>query len=308
MRREFAKRLCEQAQRDKSLVLLVGDIGYGVFEEYKSSFPNRYFNVGIAEQNSIGLMSGLSKEGFFPIFFTIIPFLIYRPLEFIRNDLLINDRSGLLVGVGTGLAYGGLGPTHHAVEDLAVCRALPSLTVYAPSTIESLGHIMENVFEKQKGITYLRLGKREETRNEFGKTFFGKGVQITRGGRTGGARNLVIISYGDTALGILDTLKDYVGNGSVTLITLEKIQPIPEEELLDHLSIASKILIVEEQFNGSGIYEQICEFLYRNRVEKEILLANLGDLYVSKVGSSAELLSDFSLTGPGLRNLVDGLL
>jgi transketolase len=308
VRRQFAKKLCEQAQKDNSLVLLVGDIGYGVFEEYKSSFPDRYFNVGIAEQNSIGLMSGLSKEGFFPIFFTIIPFLIYRPLEFIRNDLLINERSGLLVGVGAGLAYGALGPTHHAVEDLAVCRALPSLSVYAPSTINSLEHTMDNLLEKQNGITYLRLSKREEIRKEFDRSLLGKGIQITGGGQTESTGRLVVLSYGDTTLGLLDTLKDCIENESVIVLSLEKLQPLPEDELLQYLSAASKILVVEEQLDGSGIYGPICEFMYRNQIDKEISLVNLGKSYVSKVGSSVELLSELSLTGPNLKKLVEGLV
>jgi transketolase len=308
VRRQFAKKLCEQAQKDSALILLVGDIGYGVFEEYKSSFPDRYFNVGIAEQNSIGLMSGLSKEGFFPIFFTIIPFLIYRPFEFIRNDLLINERNGLIVGVGAGLAYGALGPTHHAVEDLAVCRALPSLSVYSPSTIDSMERTIGNVLEKKSGISYLRLSKREEKREEFGGSLFRENVQSTGGMHSKSAARLVILSYGDTALGILDTLADYVEKDSVIVITLEKIQPLPETALLYYLSASPKLLIVEEQLNGSGIYGAICEFLCRNQIYKEIFLLNLGESYVSRVGSSTELLTELSLTGPNLRKIVEGLL
>ena len=308
MRRQFAKILCERAQRDPTLVLLVGDIGYGVFEEFSSSFPDRYFNVGIAEQNSIGLMSGLSKEGYFPVFFTIIPFLLYRPFEFIRNDLLINERSGLLVGVGAGLSYGALGPTHHAVEDLAVCSALPGLFVYSPSTVKSMQVSSNYILEQKRGLSYLRLGKREEFESTMDRYNVLNLVRSTHHADSVSNSKVLIISYGDTAIGAIHSLSDFVKSGVVCMVSLDRIQPLPEKELLAYANTASCILIIEEQLNGSGIYRLICELLFRNKLDKKLVLVNLKQDYVKKVGSSVELQEEMSLSGTVLRELVEGLI
>jgi transketolase len=309
MRRQFAKYLCESAERDPTLILLVGDIGFGVFEDFRSSFPDRYLNVGIAEQNSIGVMSGLSKEGLFPIFFTIIPFLLYRPLEFIRNDLLVNQRSGLLVGVGAGLSYGPLGPTHHATEDLSVCQALPSLTVLSPSTVESMNCSLEQVFRRKSGISYLRLGKREEVSLNLNKTNTAAGLQFV-GNSNSFLRvsKLLIVSYGDTALGVIETLSGYIEKGVISIVVIEQLQPLPEKKLLEYILNAEKVLVVEEQLNGSGIYNVLCEIIVRNGLNVGIAVANLGNSYIERVGNSRELLEEKSLYGKKLIERVEDLI
>ena len=163
MRNAFVAKLTELARINEKIVLLVGDIGFGVFENFKKEFPKRYFNLGIAEQNSIGVASGLAKEGFFPVFYTIIPFLLYRPFEQIRNDLCINRRDALLVGVGAGLSYGALGPTHHALEDIGVMSTLPEMRIYTPSSPAMVGKSLELAITKGLGPAYLRLGKNGES-------------------------------------------------------------------------------------------------------------------------------------------------
>ena len=308
MRRQFARYLCESAERDPTLILLVGDIGFGVFEEFRSSFPDRYLNVGIAEQNSIGIMSGLSKEGLFPVFFTIIPFLLYRPLEFIRNDLLINQRSGLLVGVGAGLSYGPLGPTHHATEDLSICRALPSLTVLSPSTVESMNLSLEQVFRRKSGISYLRLGKREEVSLNLNEDSPAADLQFVGNSKSLRVSKVLIVSYGDTALGVIDTLIGYIEKGVISIVVIEQLQPLPEKKLLEYISNAEKVLVVEEQLNGGGIYNALCEIIVRNRLNVEIAVANIGDSYIERVGNSKELLEEKSLYGKKLIERVEGLV
>lgn len=305
MRRAFAKYLCEVADQDSSIFLLVGDIGFGVFDEFRFSHPNQYLNVGIAEQNAIGLVSGLSKEGFFPVFFTIIPFLIYRPFEFIRNDLLINQRNALLVGVGTGLSYGPLGPTHHAVEDLAVVRALPTLNVCSPSTLNTLQANMAKILYKKKGVTYLRLGKNEEKKFEFTHSQEGDAIQVTSNFKSQIQSKILIISYGDTISGVLDAIPDYVENGIVSIISIERLQPFPEKEIIKYLVRANKILIIDEQLTGSGIINSMYAVASKYEIDKKIISLNLGNDYIQTVGSSKDLLNSKNLSGNGLRKIVE---
>src|SRR3954465_14621871 len=120
MRNAFRDTLLETADRRDDMVLLVGDIGFGVFEPFIARHPDRYFNLGIAEANMIGTSAGLALNGWLPVVYTIVPFLVMRPFEQIRVDLSIQNLKAVLAGVGAGLAYGNLGPTHHSIEDLAL--------------------------------------------------------------------------------------------------------------------------------------------------------------------------------------------
>lgn len=132
MRNEFGRWIVEAAKKDSSVVLLVGDIGFGIFDQFRKEYPDRFINCGIAEQNMIGVAAGLAAQGFKPYVYTIIPFLIYRPLEFIRN-LIAYQRLGVtLVGVGGGFSYDKLGFTHHSVEDIGLVMSLPFFKVYTP--------------------------------------------------------------------------------------------------------------------------------------------------------------------------------
>ena len=121
MRNAFVNQLETFVAKDERVILLVGDIGFGVFENFQKKFPNKFINMGIAEQNMISVASGLAKEGFRPVVYTIIPFLTMRGFEQIRVDLCMHDRNVLLVGVGGGFSYDILGPTHHALEDMQLC-------------------------------------------------------------------------------------------------------------------------------------------------------------------------------------------
>jgi len=307
VRNRFAELLTAQAEVDNSIVLLVGDIGYGVFENFKRKFPDRYFNVGIAEQNSIGLMSGLAKEGFFPVFFTIIPFLLYRPFEQIRNDLLINERNCLLVGVGAGISYGPLGPTHHAVEDSALCRALPKLKVYSPSSLESLDDIFSTIFHKMSGVDYIRLGRSQDS--------FSRHMQIENlidlkenSPQPMNSNTTVILSYGDTFAKVYNTLAPYIEELHLLILSVNQIQPLAKEKLLNVLENVARLILIEEQFDGSSLYAQVCEIMVSKKISLPVFQINLGRNYIDMVGDASQIRDMFGLQGDSLRGKVEKII
>ena len=122
MRDAFINALTDLAENDKDIVLLTGDLGFGVFEEFEARFPGQYFNVGIAEQNMMGLAAGLSLEGKKVVAYSIGNFASLRCLEQIRNDACYHDASITIVASGGGFSYGSLGMSHHTTEDLAIFR------------------------------------------------------------------------------------------------------------------------------------------------------------------------------------------
>src|SRR5262245_52293790 len=123
----------ELAERDPRVLLLTGDLGFRALEPFAARFPGRFFNVGAAEQNMVGLATGLAEAGFVPFVYSIAPFATLRPFEFIRNGPVLHRLPVRVVGTGGGFEYGVAGPTHHALEDVGTLRTQPGLTVLAPA-------------------------------------------------------------------------------------------------------------------------------------------------------------------------------
>ena len=139
MRGTFITGLVDLAAADERIVLLTGDLGYTVIEPFADRFPERFFNVGVAEQNMIGVATGLAEAGFIPFAYSIATFASLRAYEFIRNGPVAHHLPVRIVGVGGGFEYGSAGFTHHALEDLAVMRVLPEMTVIAPADARQAG-------------------------------------------------------------------------------------------------------------------------------------------------------------------------
>ena len=136
VRATFVRTLVELAEEDERIVLLTGDLGFTVVEPFAERFPDRFFNVGVAEQNMVGVATGLAEAGFVPFVYSIATFATLRPYEFIRNGPVLHRLPVRIVGVGGGLEYGMNGLTHYALEDIAVMRAQPGMTVLAPADFQ----------------------------------------------------------------------------------------------------------------------------------------------------------------------------
>ena len=160
MRNSFAQQIKLLADEDPTVRLLVGDIGFRIFDDFLSKHPSYFINCGIAEQNMIGCAAGMASEGLKVFVYTITPFLTMRAFEQIRVDVGINCSNIVLVGVGAGLAYDKLGPTHHAYEDLAIMQSIPNLKVYTPYDGPSTSKaIIKSYNQLEKEASYVRLSK-----------------------------------------------------------------------------------------------------------------------------------------------------
>lgn len=161
MRNAFADEVTRLAAEDRRVVLLSGDIGNRLFDTFKDAAPTRFYNCGVAEANMIGVAAGLAMSGFRPIAYTITPFITSRVIEQIRVDLCYHNVPAIVVGVGGGLSYASLGPTHHSCEDIAFLRALPNMTVLCPADPAEVRACLRAAIEND-GPVYIRLGKRGE--------------------------------------------------------------------------------------------------------------------------------------------------
>lgn len=162
MRDAFIEELILAAQKADNIVLLVGDLGFGVVEPFARRFPERFFNAGVAEQNMMGLAAGLASEGYHVFVYSIANFPTFRCAEQIRNDVAYQNLPVTVVAVGGGLAYGNLGYSHHAVQDYALMRLMPNMLIGAPGDPMEVRACMRYLVDNPQP-SYLRLGKAGES-------------------------------------------------------------------------------------------------------------------------------------------------
>lgn len=158
MRAELSKRLVELALADEKIILITGDHGYALFDEFRRMCPSQYLNAGIAEQNMVGLAAGLAKQGFRPIVYGLSAFIPIRVLEQIKIDVAHDQLPIIFLGDGAGFVYSHLGTSHQCVEDIAALRSIPNVQIYSPADRFELAACMKIAYE-EKGTAYIRLGK-----------------------------------------------------------------------------------------------------------------------------------------------------
>jgi transketolase len=161
MRNAFADELSRLSATDPRLVLLSGDIGNRLFDKFRAAHPDRFYNCGVAEQNMTGVAAGMALSGMRPVTYTITPFVTTRCLEQIRTDICYHEAPVIIVAVGAGLSYAGLGPTHHACEDIAFLRALPNMVVICPGDAWEVRAALRAALAQDRPV-YIRMGKRGE--------------------------------------------------------------------------------------------------------------------------------------------------
>ncbi len=253
MRKMFIKSLVSEAHLNPDIWLLCGDLGYSVLEEFSDTFPDRFLNVGVAEQNMVGVATGLALSGKVVFVYSIGNFATFRCLEQIRNDACYHKANVKIVAVGGGLGYGAQGYTHHAIEDIAVMRALPGIRILAPGDpIET--EFATRAISKLWGPAYMRLGKAGEPNlhSEKVKLEVGKCVRLLDG------NDATIISTGNMLEISLDVCKDLNNQGhSIGLCSMHTLKPTDENFLNEESRRVKHIFTVEEHSQIGGLAD-IC--------------------------------------------------
>lgn len=255
MRQEFVKTLTEMAERDSRILLLTGDLGYSVLESFRDRFPNRFFNVGVAEQNMVGLATGLAEDGFVPFVYSIATFVTLRPFEFIRNGPVHHKLPVRIVGVGGGFEYGPAGSTHHALEDIGVMRTQPGLTIVAPADHRQAATALRATKDVE-GPVYYRISKDDRTTipGLDGRFRMGR-AEVCREGQ-----DLLFIVMGSIATEVSVAADILSEQGiSSTIMVVASVNPAPTEDLAEALSRFSVALTVEAHYTVGGIGSLVAE-------------------------------------------------
>lgn len=288
MRTAFIDTLFELARADERIMLVIGDLGFGVVNRFAEQLPRQLINAGVAEQNMTGLAAGLALSGKVVFTYSIANFSTLRCLEQIRNDVCYHRANVKVVAVGGGLAYGSLGFSHHATEDLAILRALPNLTVVAPGDPVEARHATRAV-AAHEGPCYLRLGRADEATVHTTPIEFALGRAITV--RQGD--DVTLIATGgmldDTVAACEELQRQGIG---ARVISMHTIKPLDEEVLLQAARETGAIVTVEEHSMIGGLGGAVAEFLLE-AVEGPLRFRRvaLADRFLSRAGSQAVLRS-----------------
>lgn len=180
MRDAFIETLTHVAAKNKNIILLTADLGFGIFDEYRKLFPDRFINVGIAEQNMIGIAAGLSHQGFKVVAYSIAPFVSMRCFEQIRNDIVYHNCNVTVVGSGGGFTYGSLGFSHHAIEDLSLMNSLSPFKVIAPCCEYEMREATQHLLTSD-GASYLRVEKNNFDTSQYAPFVFGSIRRLVKG-------------------------------------------------------------------------------------------------------------------------------
>ncbi|MEM7164853.1 MAG: transketolase C-terminal domain-containing protein [Planctomycetota bacterium] len=255
MRNRFAATIEELAAVDERVVLLSGDIGNRLFNRFKERFPDRFYNCGVAEQNMVSVAAGLALSGLRPVAYTIAPFLTTRALEQIKIDLCYHNAPVVLVGVGAGLSYASLGPTHHTLDDIAQLRSLPGLTIMAPGDAPEVQLALESALSVD-GPVYLRIGKKNEPVVHAEAPPFKIGESIPL--RAGSAACL--LSTGTILPEAVAAAEDLAQQGiEVALHSVPTVQPLAQDWLASLAKQFAVIVTIEEHAHAGGFGAAIAE-------------------------------------------------
>ena len=268
MRTNFINQLIEEARRNEKIFLLVGDLGYHVIEPFAEEFPDRFLNVGIAEQNMAGIASGLAMTGYNVYFYSIGNFPTIRCLEQIRNDIAYHQANVKVVSLGDGYAYGSLGATHQATEEIGALRVLPNMVVATPGDpLEA--RAITKISASYDGPMYIRLGKAGE------KTVHSEdSIDL----KIGDICSVITREGNQTAVfacgNILDAALHQINeeNLNYDLYSVPFVKPINKEQLINIVKThpAGLITIEEHQKScgmGSAIVEILNDLYYEGNIE-----------------------------------------
>jgi transketolase len=306
MRDRFIQRLTDLCETNPNLMLITGDLGFGVLTNFQKKFPKQYLNAGIAEQNMTGLATGLGLSGKTVFTYSIGNFCTLRCLEQIRNDACYHEANVTIVSVGGGFSYGQLGYSHHATEDLSILRVLPNIRVFSPCDFWETEEIT-SFTAQSKGVNYIRIDKSSAgyTQREGEKFEVGKARVLHEGSE------LTIIATGGI-LGIaLQAAEELFTEGGVSIkvVSMHTIKPIDKNIILKSAIETGGIITLEEHTIEGGLGSAVAEVLMDNGVSpKSFYRMGLRAGFSTIVGSQDYLRKSYNMDVKSIKSKVYELI
>jgi transketolase len=307
MKNTFEECLYKQMKNNKKIVAFFADSDFGLYENFKTEYPDRFFNFGIAETNMVAAAAGMAKSSggeLIPVVYTVSAFLAYRAYEFIRNDVCIQKLNVKFVGMGSGVKINNFGPTHHTTEDIACLRVLPNLTLLSPASPKEVPIIFEKSLE-YNGATYIRLGKAFESEIYETEPNFeiGKSMVIQSGD------DITLISTGSIISNVIDAANRLKEEGiTAEIINMTTIKPIDAEKIISSIKKTRRVVTVEEHQIIGGLGSAVSEVLCSNNVSVAFEMMGFKDRFCTEYGWHRDLLEAHNLTSEDIFNVCRGIM
>ena len=285
MQSAYIGKLMELAEKDHNVLHILADSGTGYDEMFRRNFPEQIYNFGIGEENMVAAAAGMATVGKIPFVFTAGAFLAYRAMEFIRDDVCFQNLNVKIIGMGSGLAWSSLGPTHHTTEDIAVLRSIPNLMILSPATPKQVAECVEFAYQ-HVGPVYIRIGMNHE-KEFFDETYRLEPAQtdVIREGRdatvyvTGS-----ILEEADKAAELL--LADDI---HVQLVNVTVVKPLPQEDMIENIKKYSYVFTVEEHNIYGGLGSIVAEVVAYNGLSAKVCPIGIEDVFAAGYGKHAEV-------------------
>ncbi len=301
MRNAFAKEITALAQKDPSVVLLSGDIGNRLFDDFKAKCPDRFYNCGVAEANMMSMAAGLASCGLRPVVYTITPFLTYRCMEQIRDDVCYHNQKVVIVGTGSGLSYASLGTTHHSCEEMGMLRLLPGLSVLAPADPFEVRMTLAAAL-RHSGPAYIRIGKKGEPNIHASTPAWeiGQTIELRKG------TDVALLCAGTLLQECLDTATVLAEVGiSTSVLSMPTVKPLNESMLSDVFASHRLVATVEEHSVLGGLGGSVAEwFCDQPSLRARLMRFGTPDAFLHRNGEQEHAREILGLTPAGMSEKV----
>ena len=299
MRNIFAETLYKCAKKDKRIHIVTADISpAGSMESFRNNYPDRFINVGVAEQAMIGVAAGLAMRKKKPFAYTIATFSLYRPFEMIRDDICYQNLPVTIVGMGAGTIYANLGGTHLTQEDISIAKSLPNMKIICPCDPLELKEAVKFCATKNKSPTYLRIGKSGEanlTKNSNEKWVFGKIRNLVKGSK------ICLISYGPI-MKMSYEIKEELNliNSFPSIYSCHTIKPLDKKKIKKMFKEYKLIVCIEDHSCINGLASDLKSLAYENKYKGNILSYSLKDQFFHSYYNQKLLLQKHGIDQKGI--------
>jgi transketolase len=306
MRKRCLDGVYDLARQDDRVVFIGSDLGVGTLDRFKNDFPDRFFMEGVSEANVVGMAAGLALEGRIVYVNTIATFITRRCFEQVVLDLGLHNVNVRLIGNGGGVVYAPLGPTHLAIDDIAIMRAIPNMAVVAPCDADEMGRLMPLTLD-HKGPMYIRLGKGGDpiVSTNVAPFQIGRAIPMARG------QDVLLVSTGITLKIALDAAARLEAEGiSMAVLHMPTVKPLDVAALLSHAAPVDAIVTIEEHTILGGLGGAIAEVVAEAGFEPAKRFKRIGipDVFPHGYGSQATMMAHYEITAERAVGVVRQLL
>jgi transketolase len=303
MRNTCVNAILECCINNKNIFVISGDAGLGVFDEFQKLFPYRFLNLGVAEQNMISFSAGLCMAGFKVYVYNIIPFVLYRCYEQVRNDICYQKLPVVLIGIGSGVTYAPQGMTHYSTEDIGLAQTLPNLTVFSPSDpIEAKLAAQYSLTAREP--VYIRLAKRGEPKIHENDEFDITKPQVIKKGS-----NIAIVFHGSASIEAINAY-NYLSKKGIfpMLVSVPMVQPLNKKTIIDLFMEMDHVVSVEEHYINCGLGDILSQLHREYNLNWKLTTLGIPFRFIHEIKDTTHMREYFGLSSKDIVKTVQKIV